>query len=744
MFPSARRRLATAVALACTLASATAALAQRPRAPINHPEVTSLRITGVHAVHLSELQQNIATSASSCASLLLKPLCLVSHAPVFYHKQYLDHQELARDVFRIRVFYWLRGYREATVDTTVTPSGRGAVHVHIAVHEGAPTTVSAITVIQRDSVLPSRTVTGHVLLRRGKPFSLIALDSTRVLLQQQLWDRGYADARVDTAVQVDSASRSARVTLTLDPRWLARVASIQIQGNRRVTARTIRKSLSLAPGDVYRRSALLESQRRLYESNLFRRAAITTPATDDSLKHVLVDVQEAPPRDARVSVGFSTVDFAQLQGRFTDYDWHGGAKQLDLALTVGNLFASQLNGTGIFYNVGRAAVGGSAGKYLAPTFDASANLRVPWFGAPQNTGAVGVFAHRRSAPGIYVDRGFGASATFTRALTPRGPLSLTYRFEVTNVDAGDVYFCVNYGVCDSPTLAALRRNQRLSPLALTLSLDKTNDPFEPRRGFRTQGSLEHASALTFSDFRYNRISAEGSMFFPIGKRSTIGTHLQVGWVAALASTAQALGIGTTAGGARDLLHPRKRFYAGGSQSVRGFGEGQLGPRVLTVTSAKLLQNDSLNAACRPATITACNPNARPFAARDFQPRPLGGNELAEGSVEFRFPLFGSFLGATFVDAGYLAQTTDRSLPRSEFAVTPGFGVRYLSPVGPVRVDVGINPEFVQDLPVVTEDPTAPGRLVRLTIARRYAPVQSGGINGVLSHLTLHLSIGEAF
>jgi hypothetical protein len=99
-----------------------------------------------------------------------------------------------------------------------------------------------------------------------------------------------------------------------------------------------------------------------------------------------------------------------------------------------------------------------------------------------------------------------------------------------------------------------------------------------------------------------------------------------------------------------------------------------------------------------------------------------------------------------VDAAYLAQNTSPGLPRSKAAVTPGVGVRYLSPVGPVRVDVGLDPETSEKLPVVTEDVASGGRgLVTLDESRVYSPTHgSGGLNSLLARLTLHLSIGEAF
>lgn len=750
-FPILRWHLSVAVVVIASLIPGQRALlhAQTSKGSVSKPEITKLDITGVKSVDKSELLNHLSLDASRCRSLVLTPICWISKSPTFYQKAFLNRDDLARDMLRARVFYFERGFRDTEVDTTITRAGRDAVHVTFAIHEGPPTTVAAMHVRQTPRVLKRKEIRGALVLRRGDPLSLVALDSTRLLLQARLWDKGYADAVVDTTIVIDTTARTGDVTLHIDPRWVAHVATIDVQGNTQVSARTIRKSLSFQPGDVYRRSDVLKSQRTLYESNLFRRASIEVPELDDSLKHVLIIVQEAPARSARVSAGFNTVDFVQVQGSYTNYNFLGGAKRLDVNATVGNLFARQLNGNGIFYNVASAAVGGSESQYLAPTYSASVDFRYPWFQSPKNTIAFGVFAHRRSAPGIYVDRGYGASATFTRDVAERGPLSLTYRYQETRTDAGDVYFCVNYGVCDATTLQALRANQRLSPIALTLTLDKTDNPFEPHRGYRTNGTLENASKFTASDFRYNRATGEGAMFFPLTKRSTLGAHIRLGYINALQSTVGATGVGSTAAatGTANVLHPSKRFYAGGSNSVRGYGEAQLGPRVLTIPATKLLQNDtSVSSHCTAATITQCNPNAATLRDRDFQPRPLGGNLLAEGNLEYRFPLFGSFIGATFVDGAILSQNTNKSLPRSKAAITPGFGVRYLSPVGPIRVDIGINPSTTEKLPVITENvDSANGSLVRLGTERAYSPTGgSGGLNSVLSRLTLHLSIGEAF
>jgi outer membrane protein assembly factor BamA len=157
----------------------------------------------------------------------------------------------------------------------------------------------------------------------------------------------------------------------------------------------------------------------------------------------------------------------------------------------------------------------------------------------------------------------------------------------------------------------------------------------------------------------------------------------------------------------------------------------------------------------PAGLAACNPNARrerapgdsvPILGDDeFTPRPLGGNTLLEGNLEYRFRIWKEFGGALFVDGALVGQGTLGDVAKGTGAITPGFGVRYYSPVGPIRVDVGFNPYLSQDLTVVTEDTTT-GRIVELGHSRTYAPARTEGswFQRALNRVTLHFSIGQAF
>jgi outer membrane protein assembly factor BamA len=711
------------------------------------PEVRELSMVGVRHVNRGELEQSIATQATECKSILLEPFCVFSHSPLFVRKHYLDRTELKRDVLRVKVFYWKRGFRSTQVDTSVTRKGDG-VKVTFTIAEGPPTLVSSVVVAQAESVLTPKDLRQNILLREKEPLNLLALDSSHVLLRQELWEKGYSDAVLRDTVIVSDDQRTGTVRLSIDPRWRAVVETITVHGNEEITPRTIHNMITLRAGAVYRRSDLLTSQRNLYASSLFRRAVISVADTADSAKHVDIALQEAPFHDVRLSGGFNTVDFGQFQARLTNYNWLGGARRLDLTGVVSNLLAPKLNGTGIFQNVTGNLSDQEAAPYLRPNYELGANITQPWFHDPRNSIGVGLFGHRRSAPGIYIDKGYGVTGSFTRELAPRSPLSIVYRYELTEVDAGDIYFCVNYGVCEQGTIGALRGRHAMSPISIDLFTDRTDNTLSPTTGYQARLDLEHASAFTLSKFRYNRISGEASRYMPVG-HAVLAGRIRFGWVSPLGSTANALGqFGSSSG---DILHPSKRFYAGGSQSVRGYGENQLGPRVLTIDPAILerpVDDQGHGAGCNAASIAdgSCNPT--PVSSQYFQPRPTGGTSLIEANLEYRFPITGPLGGAVFVDGAFVGEGALQDVTSGTGAVTPGFGVRYQSPVGPIRVDLGIRPTLQEDLTVITEatNPDGTTRIVKLATVKRYNPIEGSGgwIHKILNRLSLHLSIGQAF
>jgi outer membrane protein insertion porin family len=742
-----RARAVAALLVAVVLAFAPSLLFAQRDDQREAPEVRDLVLNGVHGVGKRDLERSISTTKSQCKSLLLIAFCALSKSPTFIDKKYLNRTELRRDVLRLKVFYWKRGYREATVDTAVVRTGPGTVKVVFDIHEGPSTVISALRVEYDSTLMNERQVKKLLYLRAGDPLNLVVLDTMRLEFQLALWDKGYGDAQVDTVISVNAEQRRAAVLLRVNPRWLTTVGEITVRGNQEVNARTIQNSIMLRSGRVFRYGDLIESQRNLYESNLFRLALFSVPPRPDSVKNISIDVRETKMREARVAGGFNTIDYLQTDARFTNYNTFGGARRLDVGGTLGNLGSRPLNDE-MFQRV-RADFRNDRSAFMQPTWQVSANVKQPaWLRKPENALSLGGFAHRRAAPAVYIDRGYGGELAFTRTLAPRATASSAYRFEITRVEAGDAYFCVNYGVCDNPTVTSLRLHQKLNPVQLSASIDRSDIPFSPTKGFIARVDLEHASSVTLSDYRYNRAFAEASAYthfrYPSRdpRSQVLAGHLRFGFVRALASAQTGI----------DLLHPRKRFYAGGSHSVRGYDENQLGPRILTIPKDSLAKVAGCDTTS-DASISLCNPNSPALATKDFTPRAVGGTSLLEGSVEFRVPFARKMEWAVFLDGGIIGGSRlqnlqdFREIVHGTAAITPGVGFRYKSPVGPIRIDLGYNPQRTQELTVVTTATDSTGRevLVPLKNTRRYTNGGTArGFWSMFNQVVLHLSIGQAY
>ena len=195
--------------------------------------------------------------------------------------------------------------------------------------------------------------------------------------------------------------------------------------------------------------------------------------------------------------------------------------------------------------------------------------------------------------------------------------------------------------------------------------------------------------------------------------------------------------------------------------MRGFAQGRLGPRVLTLSDPRILL-DSIaggGAGCTPSEVMDLSCDAGAVEDNRFLPRPTGGTGVIEGNLELRFRLGRSFELVTFGDVGQVwSAAGDVSLGDLEF--TPGAGVRFLSPVGPIRVDVGYRFRGATELPVITSRiaEAEPGLCTEASVTTciEYDGsfyVRSGDL-GFLStpvlfgdtgsRFQLHFSIGQAF
>jgi outer membrane protein assembly factor BamA len=170
-----------------------------------------------------------------------------------------------------------------------------------------------------------------------------------------------------------------------------------------------------------------------------------------------------------------------------------------------------------------------------------------------------------------------------------------------------------------------------------LTWNTADNLLSPTQGTTLSLAVDQAGAVWGGRYQFYRVTGEAKKYWPIGWETIFASRLKLGFANAI--------------GSESGLPLSERFYAGGQSSVRGYGRRRVGP----LSTA----ND-----------------------------PLGGLSLLEGSLEARRPLWGALGGALFVDFGQVSLRAF-DVPADNLKFAAGLGLSYQTPVGPLRVDIGV-------------------------------------------------------
>ena len=713
------------------------------------PIVAELRILGNETFPDREIRRAIYTEPSECKSFFLKPFCAFG---AFRERRAFEPREFQLDVARIKLFYWRRGYRETQVDTAVRHRGR-EVAVTFRIDEGDPIQVRTLTLSGLEGIVPDTAgLRRRLALQVGEAFSELEVETARSQIERVVRNRGYAHAEVLLdAFLPNEDPHAAEVTFRTEPGPRTTIGAIHVNRTERVEPKVVRRLLTFRPGDLYREDEFLRSQRRLYSVALFEYAEVTPQLEErDSIADIWVRVSEGKVHAVREGLGVSNAECFQVEASWAHRNFLGSARRLELRGALSNLLTPQLAGD---FPCGEAGdPSDRESPFNRPNWILRADFRQPWFISSANVLRLGLFAERQSLPAIFVRRNFGGDAALERQLGPRTALTLAYRAERDELDegSGGLFFCGNFGFCLPQDIRELSQPRWLSWFSLSLTRDRTDAVFNPSRGYLARFEIEHASRFTLSDYAYYRAWADVSVYTPLAD-GVFAARLRPGWVRSIGRGLE-LDEGDPRPGGPEVVHPFKRFYAGGANTIRGFGQNLTGPLLLFLPRPDTLlalgcdesQIDSTTSVWNGCDAAALSPGA-------FDARPLGGTVSLVGNFELRFPLVGQrWSGALFVDWGGVWQDADefqRSLERGlvrDLVWTPGLGIRYLSPIGPLRIDVGYNSIGPRLFPVVTEAPDE-SQVVQLQVPYAYDPFSDpSGLREFLNRLQVHFSLGQAF
>ncbi len=753
------RLLLAPILLSAGLASPVAAQVQTT-ARDTLPIIRRVEIEGNAAFPDDRIKRSIATRASGCKSIVLSPFCWIGIGE-FKRIERFDPRELRTDVARIRVFYYRQGYRRAQVDTSIVRSD-GQVEVTFKIDEGQPVVVRGLEVQGLGGLADSAAIISEMQLEVSQPFSEVALTASVEAMERGLQNRGYADAVILRSASIPSDdSLSAFVTLRAELGPLSRIGVIDIEGAVEVDPDDIKRLLSFRVGDVFSHEELARSQRALYSMALFDYVSITRRASEsDSVMDVLVQVNEAKTHAIQFGGGVSTTECLQVEVGWAHRNFFGGTRTLELTGKLSNIGASTLarqfpcTYAGVPLEEGDV----TTNPYNKVNWRLRADFQQPWFLGTENWLHLGVFAERQSLPAIYARVSYGANVRFSREISPGTAIIASYRPARDSLEEGsaDVLWCANLGICAPDDIATLSETRWLSWVALTFAQSRTDAVLNPTKGYRWTVEGETASRFTGSDWAYYRAAGEVSWFQRLGSGNVLALRLRGGLVRPIGSGLEDVPLTDAEG---DVTHPLKRHYAGGAFTVRGYGQNLLGPKVLLVDPSNLLLSEDNPDGCdvslvSPENTWECDPVAAGVTSGGAFPRPVGGENAIVANAELRVPLGSErWTGVAFIDLGKVWNTGGEiSSPEAEdIRVSPGVGVRYRSPVGPLRLDVGYNTGGTEHLPMVTAlEIDGSTSIIQLVgndgeaVLFPYDPYEASGIQEALNRLQFHFSIGHAF
>lgn len=639
--------------------------------------VDGIGLTGNRALDDQEIEEHIATQDS--------PKFLGLFRGVVYDYEVFDRYVLERDLQRIERYYRSRGFFWPRVRAgRVFEAGPQEVKVEILVEEGPETKVGRVDVHGLEGLPPqiAREALSDVASeeRRGKRFEEADFEAAAEALERALTDNGYAYAKVRRAADVDLVDHVASLGYWVDTGPRARLGEISVNGLDGIPEDQVRRTLNLHPGEPYSRSDLDSAERALLDLGVFSSVSVQ-PQLEGSggeardVVPINVKLQRSRFRSLRFGFGLqvdSQRTDVHLVAGWEDRNFLGGLRSMQVEFVPG----------GVVYPTRLPDL--EAPERLLPQARLRLEFRQPSFLEARTAGVIRteasiapVLLSSNQQPGdpVLGYRDLRASAGLERSLFWKLNGSLSQ-----NIQISDPFMYV--GTLDPDLDTAI-----VSYPELSVRLDARNDRLEPTKGVYSNIDLQLAGLG--GDARDVKVQPEVRGYVPLG-RLTFAARGTVGFLFAqnYGDTTATNAFTGTSGSAdratwvRDIqLMYLRGFFGGGPGSNRGYGQREIGPH-----GAVPFYNPGQSS--QDPTMACNNPQA---AAAGPLPSdcdlPLGGFSLWEASAELRFPLLGPLRGAVFVDTGDVSPY-EFNLRWDRPHLSAGLGLRYATPIGPVRADVG--------------------------------------------------------
>lgn len=576
------------------------------------------------------------------------------------YERYLFDYLLDKGIASIKNKYAIEGYLDAKISWSFRDIKAESRKLEIRIDERERTVLKEVLLrgTVKEDYLKVRDNLG---VNAGDPMAEGLLREGIGNILKYYGDRGYAKA--SATYELNQETRT--VIYSVEENEVMFVGTVEVVGNSKTRPKIITREIELKTGDVYNESKLIKSRENIYKTGLYKDVTIRKFFPEDEETSGTAE-PEPPPKDVETSGNPGkraerTGDLSNVVDiiAFVQEDkfrWvelkpgYGSPDRVTLSAGWGDNNFLFNNGQSLALK-GDVAYGFSEGNY---ELGIDATYTEPWlFGYPYK-GVLLLFYER----GIYENYNY-----WEAGIEPKVIKELTDNLEVSGgmrVKRSSLKITINMQDANGDELKRLLREagvRNLTSLIFTTTYDTKNDPFNPIKGNYVYASEETAGGLLPSDIDFYRIIGDIARFQQVSPRATIGVHAHGGYIASFGATSD--------------IPAYERFFTGGGYSVRGFGERSLGPK-------------------------------------DAGGNPIGGRIVGYFNLEFRFQLpfvegirvpwvglnLGNFWSGFFFDGGN-AWNSLKEIRKEKLHYGAGFGLRYNTPVGPLRFD------YAQEIGVAT-------------------------------------------
>ena len=583
----------------------------------------------------------------------------LAHQVVVQRARFLSHGKfnndlLERTVNNLTAYYGAAGYPDATVQPQVIKHELN-LEVTFRISEGELTRVANLEIQGNKTQDIAKLAPKRLNLKAGQPYSQSRLDKDRSQIIASYLRLGYPDATLRWSVNPSGAPHSVVVTYLIDEGPEVHISNVAFLGASHTKLAFIEKNTSVKAGAPLDEGKLLGTESALYNLGIFDWANVAPrrPITDQPTEEVQVKVHEAKRNS--VTYGFG-LQYTPVGGSLSS-----GIVALPGLPTLGlpSSFPTRFIEKNVFSPLGsvqysRLNLLGRAETVSIGTFLSVLDQRGSFsFTDPQFAGLtwsslLNVSAERSAQNPLFTARLGSASFQLEKILDAAKTKRLQFRYTFQRTTLTDLLI-QNFIPPEDESV-------RSSMLSASFIRDTRDKPLDAHRGFFQTFDLGISPKLMGSTDNFARFFGQTAYYRQMNPWLVWANDVRVGLVSSFAGSHVPIA---------------ERFFSGGADSLRGFPLNGAGPQVQATLCTKASDPTSCT-----AQITA----------------PSGGRQLFIINSEGRFPLpiYKGLGGVLFYDGGNVYSNIGFSHFFSNYSNTVGVGLRYQTPVGPVRIDVGRN------------------------------------------------------